>query len=87
MREPNGHTAPSIESLEAFTRTWTMEDFASDTDSDYTSYWRDWVSLGLSSFGFTGGCGRFWRVGGVAGGEFSGLSDGRDGGVRGEGGG
>jgi hypothetical protein len=23
----------------------TMDDFASDTDSDYTSYWRDWVSL------------------------------------------
>lgn len=21
-----------------------MDDFASDTDSDYTSYWRDWVS-------------------------------------------
>lgn len=26
-----------------------MDDFASDTDSDYTSYWRDWVSA-LSSF-------------------------------------
>lgn len=25
-----------------------MDDFASDTDSDYTSYWRDWVS---GSFG------------------------------------
>lgn len=22
-----------------------MEDFQSETDSDYTSYWRDWVSL------------------------------------------
>ena len=22
-----------------------MDDLASDTDSDYTSYWRDWVSL------------------------------------------
>jgi hypothetical protein len=22
-------------------------DFNSDTDSDYTSYWRDWVSCGL----------------------------------------
>lgn len=22
----------------------SMDDFASDTDSDYTSYWRDWVS-------------------------------------------
>lgn len=22
-----------------------MEDFASETDSDYTSYWRDWVGL------------------------------------------
>ena len=21
-----------------------MDDFNSDTDSDYTSYWRDWVS-------------------------------------------
>jgi hypothetical protein len=28
-----------------------MDDFASDTDSDYTSYWRDWVSVFfLSSF-------------------------------------
>lgn len=26
-----------------------MDDFASDTDSDYTSYWRDWVSA-LSLF-------------------------------------
>lgn len=26
-----------------------MDDFASDTDSDYTSYWRDWVSDLLSS--------------------------------------
>jgi hypothetical protein len=24
-----------------------MEDFNSETDSDYTSYWRDWVSLNL----------------------------------------
>lgn len=24
-----------------------MDDFASDTDSDYTSYWRDWVSAGF----------------------------------------
>lgn len=22
-----------------------MEDFNSETDSDYTSYWRDWVGL------------------------------------------
>jgi hypothetical protein len=22
-----------------------MDDFNSETDSDYTSYWRDWVSL------------------------------------------
>lgn len=26
-----------------------MDDFASETDSDYTSYWRDWVSHGLPS--------------------------------------
>jgi len=25
-----------------------MDDFASDTDSDYTSYWRDWVSVFFS---------------------------------------
>lgn len=25
-----------------------MEDFQSETDSDYTSYWRDWVCLFLS---------------------------------------
>ena len=24
-----------------------MDDFASDTDSDYTSYWRDWVSANV----------------------------------------
>jgi hypothetical protein len=24
---------------------WKMDDFNSETDSDYTSYWRDWVSL------------------------------------------
>jgi len=28
-----------------------MEDFQSETDSDYTSYWRDWVSINpLSCF-------------------------------------
>jgi hypothetical protein len=26
-----------------------MDDFASDTDSDYTSYWRDWVSISFLS--------------------------------------
>ena len=26
-----------------------MDDFASDTDSDYTSYWRDWVSVSFLS--------------------------------------
>ena len=25
-----------------------MDDFASETDSDYTSYWRDWVSERVS---------------------------------------
>jgi hypothetical protein len=25
-----------------------MDDFNSETDSDYTSYWRDWVRLNLS---------------------------------------
>ena len=25
-----------------------MEDFNSETDSDYTSYWRDWVGSRLS---------------------------------------
>lgn len=30
----------------------TMEDFNSETDSDYTSYWRDWVSEFLSFFWF-----------------------------------
>lgn len=29
-----------------------MEDFNSETDSDYTSYWRDWVSEFLSFFDF-----------------------------------
>ena len=24
-----------------------MDDFNSDTDSDYTSYWRDWVGTSL----------------------------------------
>ena len=27
-----------------------MDDFASDTDSDYTSYWRDWVSYSFLIF-------------------------------------
>ena len=29
-----------------------MEDFNSETDSDYTSYWRDWVSQTLFFFLF-----------------------------------
>ena len=28
----------------------SMEDFNSETDSDYTSYWRDWVSQILLFF-------------------------------------
>lgn len=28
-----------------------MDDFNTETDSDYTSYWRDWVSGPLSPFG------------------------------------
>ena len=32
-----------------------MEDFNSETDSDYTSYWRDWVSS--SGFLFRAGQG------------------------------
>ena len=28
----------------------SMEDFNSETDSDYTSYWRDWVSSILFLF-------------------------------------
>ena len=27
-------------------RSETMEDYVSESDSDYTSYWRDWVSQG-----------------------------------------
>ena len=27
-----------------------MDDFVSDTDSDYTSYWRDWVSAVYDCF-------------------------------------
>lgn len=27
-----------------------MEDFNSETDSDYTSYWRDWVGARFDSF-------------------------------------
>jgi hypothetical protein len=36
-----------------------MDDFNSETDSDYTSYWRDWVSLFRSSYSCTVrlGCG------------------------------
>ena len=30
--------------------TGNMEDFNSETDSDYTSYWRDWVSGGVFFF-------------------------------------
>lgn len=35
--------------------TWvsgSMEDFNSETDSDYTSYWRDWVGLKSSCLFF-----------------------------------
>lgn len=31
-----------------------MEDFNSETDSDYTSYWRDWVSWINVSFRLSG---------------------------------
>lgn len=31
---------------EATLLSGNMEDFNSETDSDYTSYWRDWVSGG-----------------------------------------
>lgn len=30
----------------------SMEDFNSETDSDYTSYWRDWVGSKFSCFFF-----------------------------------
>ena len=29
-----------------------MDDFASDTDSDYTSYWRDWVSACFAAISY-----------------------------------
>lgn len=35
-----------------------MDDFASDTDSDYTSYWRDWVGFA----GFFSIFGEGWRL-------------------------
>jgi hypothetical protein len=39
-----------------------MDDFASDTDSDYTSYWRDWVSVSfLSSLKPTQGRSSKWH--------------------------
>jgi hypothetical protein len=42
-----------------------MDDFASDTDSDYTSYWRDWVSgFGVLVFrGREGSCASAWAAG------------------------
>lgn len=33
---------------EATLLSGNMEDFNSETDSDYTSYWRDWVSRDCS---------------------------------------
>ena len=33
------------EAVEAIIQREPMEDFNSETDSDYTSYWRDWVSF------------------------------------------
>ncbi len=39
-----------------------MDDFNSETDSDYTSYWRDWVSL-FYTFSIAPACQRFvWMV-------------------------
>lgn len=40
-----------------------MEDFNSETDSDYTSYWRDWVSL--SSFFRSADAGVLFQVKGA----------------------
>ena len=33
-----------------------MEDFNSETDSDYTSYWRDWVGAFLLSYTLSSRC-------------------------------
>jgi hypothetical protein len=49
-----------------------MDDFQSETDSDYTSYWRDWVSLALHPCGLVfvlrvhvvGLC-VFWKTGAI----------------------
>lgn len=39
-----------------------MEEFASESDSDYTSYWRDWVSLWRSSFSLLFFLGLNWSI-------------------------
>lgn len=39
-----------------------MDDFASDTDSDYTSYWRDWVGFCWFFSLFGGGMAAVWWV-------------------------
>jgi len=50
-----------------------MEDFQSETDSDYTSYWRDWVRTFLlvlhTHYSLAGGHATLWSMGvGVCGG-------------------
>lgn len=39
------HLPPKKVKKASFHAAKIMEDFQSETDSDYTSYWRDWVSL------------------------------------------
>ena len=39
-----------------------MDDFASESDSEYTSYWKDWVSVAFSLSLFSDGLLRSWRM-------------------------
>ena len=39
------HSIARLQSRGDRRQTVTMEDFNTETDSDYTSYWRDWVSF------------------------------------------
>lgn len=43
-----------------------MDDFNSETDSDYTSYWRDWVGGKFSSSSALAIAKSFAKLGGVS---------------------
>lgn len=51
----NTHQHPSLPFRQPADSKRTMDDFNSETDSDYTSYWRDWVGTWTPPFTFGSG--------------------------------